>query len=130
MNAPAVARILGSLFLIAGIAGLLPWTAPAAPPDAPVITLDAFYRFIAGVFPANLALDALHLIFGVWALVAAMGFGSAVAYCRFVTWIYLIFVVLGAVPLFAFYTLFGAAPIFGWAVGLHASIVLLAAYGG
>ncbi len=130
MNAPTLARILGSLLLIAGIAGLLPWTAPVAPPDAPVIALDGLYRFIAGVFPVNAAADALHLIFGVWAFIAAMSFGSAVAFCRATTWVYLILVVFGAVPLFAFYTLFGAAPIFGWDVGLHALIVVVAAYGG
>ncbi len=130
MNAPTLARILGSLLFIAGIAGLLPWTAPAAPLDAPVITLDAFYRFIAGVFPVNAAVDVLYLIFGLWGFIAAMGFRSAVVYCRAVTWVYLILVVLGALPVFAFFTLFGAAPIYGWDVPLHTAIVLLAAYGG
>ena len=130
MNAPTLTRILGSLLLITGIAGVVPWTAPAAPPDAPVITLDGLYRFIAGVFPSNWAEDALYLVLGVFGFVAAMRFGSAVAYCRAVTWVFLVLVVLGALPLFAFYTLFGAAPVFGWDVALHASIVLIAAYGG
>ncbi len=121
MNAPTLARILGSLFFVAGIAGFLPWTAVAAPPDAPVISLDVLYRFIGGVLPVNAAVDALYLIFGVWGAIAAIRFGSAVAYCRIVTWFYLPLVVLGALPVFAFYTLFGAAPIFGWDVALHAS---------
>ncbi len=130
MNGPTIARILGLLFLIAGIAGFLPWTAPAAPLDAPVITLDAFYRFIVGVFPANIAENALHLVFGVWGLVAAMNFSSARFYCRAVTWVYAILFVLGALPVFAFYTLFGVAPIYGWDVLLNAVIALLGAYGG
>ena len=130
MNAPTIARILGLLFLIAGITGFLPWTATAAPLDAPVITLDAFYRFIAGVFPSNAATDAVDLLFGVWGLVAAMSFGSARLYCRIVTWVYAILFVLGALPVFALYTLFGAAPIYGWDVLLNAVITLLAAYGG
>ncbi|MBV8637316.1 MAG: DUF4383 domain-containing protein [Candidatus Eremiobacteraeota bacterium] len=130
MNAPTLARILGLLFLVAGIAGVLPWTASAAPMDAPVLSLDAFYRFIGGVLPVNAAQDALHLIFGVWGLIAAIGFGSAVVYCRVVTWLFLILVVLGALPVFAFYTLFGVAPIFGWDVAFDAFIVLVAAVGG
>lgn len=130
MNAPTLARILGLLFLIAGIAGLLPWTAPAAPMDAPVLTLDAFYRFIGGVFPVNGAQDVLYLLFGICGLIAAIRFGSAVVYCRVVTFVFLVLAVLGALPVFAFYTLFGAAPIFGWNVGLYALIVLVAAFAG
>jgi hypothetical protein len=130
MNAPTIARILGLLFLVAGITGLLPWTAPPVPPDAPVITLDAFYRVIGGLFPANVAEDALHLLFGVSGLIAAVGFGFAVAYCRVVTWIFIALAILGALPIFAAYTLFGAAPIYGWDAALHAVIALLAAYGG
>ena len=130
MNAPTIARILGLLFLIAGIAGLVPWTAPAAPPEAPVLSLDLFYRYIFGIFPANGAEDALRLLFGIWGLIAAIGFGSAVVYCRIVTWVSLVLVMLGAVPVFALYTLFGAAPIFGWDAGLHLVFMLVAAYGG
>lgn len=130
MNAPTLARILGLLFLVAGIAGLLPWTAPVAPVDAPVLTLDAFYRFIGGIFPVNGAQDVLYLLLGVCGFFAAIRFGSAVAYCRVVAWIFLILAVFGAVPMFAFYTLFGAAPIFGWNVALYALIVLVSAFAG
>jgi hypothetical protein len=130
MNAPTIARILGLLFLIAGVTGFIPWTAPPHPLDAPVITLDGFYGFIFGIFPANVALDAFHLIFGIWGFAAASRFGSAVTYLRVVTWIYALLFVLGALPVFAFYTLFGAAPIYGWDVLLHAVIALIAAYGG
>ena len=130
MSAPLIARILGLLFLIAGIAGLLPWTASAAPVDAPVITLDAFYRFIFGVFPSNAAYDALNILFGAGGLIAAITFGGAVFYCRVVTWVFVLLAILGALPFFATYTLFGAAPIYGWDIGLHAFVALVAAYGG
>lgn len=130
MNAPTIARILGALFLVAGIAGLLPWIAPAAPLDAPVITIDTAYRFIFGIFPVNAAHDAVHLLFGVWGLLAAVRFGSAVFYCRAVAVIFILLVVLGTLPVFAFYTLFGAAPIYGWDVLFHLVLALLGAYGG
>jgi Domain of unknown function (DUF4383) len=130
MNAPTIARILGLLFLIAGIAGFVPWISPVAPLDAPVISIDTAYRFIGGVFPVNAAHDAIHLLFGVWGLLAASRFGAAVAYCRTVAVVYLLLVALGAIPIFAFYTLFGIAPIYGWDVALHLVLALFAAYGG
>ena len=130
MNAPLVARILGVLFLLAGIAGLLPWVSPAAPMDAPVITLDLWYRFLATIFPVNTVHDGIHLVFGVWGLLAALRFRSAVFYCRTVALIYILLVILGALPVFAFYTLFGIAPIFGWDALLHLVLALIAAYGG
>lgn len=130
MNAPTIARILGLLFLIAGVAGFVPWIASPAPPDAPVITLDNGYRFIAGMFPVNGIHDGIHVFFGIWGLLAASRFGWAVGYCRSVAWIYLILVVLGALPVFAFYTLFGIAPIYGWDVALHLVLALFGAYGG
>jgi len=128
MKAPLVARILGLLFVLAGIAGFVPWVAPAAPLDANVITLDAGYRMLFGLFPVNVAHDALHLIFGVWGLIAGGRFGASVIYCRSVVWVYLVLIVLGAIPITN--TLFGVAPIYGWDVGLHVVILLLGAYGG
>ncbi len=128
MNAPMVARILGLLFVVAAIAGVLPWLAPAAPFVAPVITWDAGYRLIAGIFPVNLAHDGVHLVFGLWGLLAGLRFKSAVGYCRVVTWSYLVLVILGAIPITS--TLFGAVPIYGWDVALHGAVMLLALYAG
>jgi hypothetical protein len=128
MNAPVVARILGLLFLVAGVAGFVPWVAPAAPFGAPVISLDVAYRMLAGIFPVNAAHDAIHLFFGIWGLLAGIRFGSAVLYCRVVALIYAVLVVLGAIPITG--TLIGVAPIYGWDIALHAIAALLAAYGG
>lgn len=130
MNAPIVARVLGVLFFLAGIAGFVPWIAPVAPLDAPVVSIDTAYRFIGGLFAVNAAHDALHLLFGIWGLVAGSRFGASVLYCRAVALIYLLLVILGALPVFAFYTLFGFAPIYGWDVLLHFVLMLVAAYGG
>jgi hypothetical protein len=128
MSAPLIARILGFVFLVAGVAGFVPWIAPAAPFDAPVITIDAAYRLLFGIFALNVAHDILHLFFGIWGVLASMRFGSAVLYLRAVTWIYLLVVLLGIIPITN--TLFGVAPIYGWDIALHLLIVLLAAYGG
>jgi hypothetical protein len=128
MKAPLIARILGLLFIVAAIAGFVPWFAPNPPPDAQVVTLDAAYRMLFAVFPVNMVHDLLHLIFGVWGVVASYRFNAAVFYLRSVAWIYLILVIFGAIPILN--TLFGVAPIYGWDVALHALLALLAAYGG
>jgi hypothetical protein len=128
MNAPVIARIFGLLFLVAGVAGFLPWVAPNAPFDARVVTWDTYYRMLFGIFPVNVAHDALHLLFGVWGLAAAVNFKAAVFYCRAVTWIYLVLVIFGIIPILN--TLFGVAPVYGWDVGLHFVTTLFAAYGG
>jgi hypothetical protein len=130
MSAPTIARILGLVFAVAGVAGLLPWTAPAAPFDAPVESIDIAYRTIAGIFPVNVAHDVIHLFFGLWGLLAALRWSSSIWYLRTVTWVYLLLALLGVIPYFPFYTLFGIAPIYGWDALLHFAIAILAAYGG
>jgi hypothetical protein len=128
MNAPIIARIIGALFLIAGVAGFLPWVAPLAPFDAPVVTWDTAYRMLFGIFPVNVAHDGVHILFGLWGLSAGGSFKGGVFYCRAVTWIYLILVIFGAIPILN--TLFGIAPIYGWDIALHLATVLICAYGG
>ncbi|HTU69908.1 MAG TPA: DUF4383 domain-containing protein [Candidatus Baltobacteraceae bacterium] len=128
MNAALIARIVGLIFLVFGVAGFLPWVAPAAAFDAPVITLDAGYRMLFGIFPVNAALDVLYLLFGIWGLVAGARFRAAVVYSRSLVWIALVLIVLGAIPITN--TLFGAAPIYGWDVALYVLVAIVAAYGG
>ena len=130
MNAPLIARMLGLLFAVAGVLGLLPWTSPAAPFDAPVESIDIQYRLIGGIFAVNVAHDAVHLLFGLWGLLAGSRWGASVVYLRCVTWIYLLLALFGMIPYFPLYTLFGIAPIYGWDALLHVVIAIVAAYGG
>jgi Domain of unknown function (DUF4383) len=128
MNARSIARILASLFLAIGIAGLVPQLAPAAPFDAQVITLDAAYRMLLGIFPVNAALDGLHVLVGLWGLLAGARLGFAVFYSRCVMWVFLLLALFGAIPITN--TLIGVAPIYGWNIALNAIVALVAAYAG
>jgi len=128
MRAPLIARIFGFILLLAGVAGFVPWIAPAAPLDAPVVTLDTAYRMLFGIFPVNVASDLVNLFLGIWGVVASMRFKPSVTYCRLLTWFYLIVVLLGIIPITN--TLFGVAPIYGWDIAVNVLVVLLAAYGG
>jgi hypothetical protein len=130
MNAPLISRIFGVLFLIAGIAGFLPFAAvaPPAPVDANYLQLNFFYRDLFGMFPVNAVHDGLHIFLGLWGLLAGSRFAWAVSYCRFVAVFYFFIVILGIIPITN--TLFGLVPIYGWDVGLHAIAALVCAYGG
>jgi uncharacterized protein DUF4383 len=128
MKAPLVARILGTLLFLVGIAGFVPFLTPPAGLTAEYVTIGANYGFLAGLFPVNIAHDVLNLIFGIWGAGASFTFAGSVRYCRWMAWIGAIAVILGAIPITN--TLFGAVPIYGHDIWLHALLALCAAYGG
>ncbi len=130
MSAPLIARFLGLLFAVIGVLGLLPWTSPAAPFDAPVVSIEIQYRLIAGIFPANLASDVFYLVFALWGLLAGGRWNAAIWYLRVMTWVFLVIALFGVIPYFPLYTLFGVAPIYGWDALLNFIVAILAAYGG
>jgi hypothetical protein len=128
MKADVIARTLGIAFFVAGCLGFVPYvTLPHSMAD-PYLQIDANYGFLAALFPVNILHDALHMLFGIWGLGASTSFTSSVRYCKWIAWIYLVLVVLGSIPLTN--TLFGAVPIYGFDVLLHALVALLALYGG
>ena len=128
MKAPGIARVLGIAFLAAGILGFAPYVTVPADLTAQWVTLHAGYGFLAAVFPVNVAHDVIHVLFGIWGLVASGTFAAAVRYCRWIAWIYAALAILGAIPITN--TLFGVAPIYGYDVALHFVVALLAFYGG
>jgi hypothetical protein len=127
MKAPLIARILGIAFLIATMSAAVPFAVTGAGPGDEYIQLTSGYGFLAGIFPVNGAHDLLHGIFAVWGIAASFSFASSVRYCRWVTWTYALLTILGAIPITN--TLFGAVPIYGYDIWLHAAIALFAAYG-
>jgi hypothetical protein len=128
MKAPGIARIIGVVFLFVGALGFAPWAAPPAPLGAEYINLSTSYGMIFGLFPVNAAHDLIHIAIGSWGVLASFGFKPSVLYLRSVACLYLLLVVLGAIPITN--TLFGAIPIYGWDVGLHLLVALVALYGG
>ena len=71
---------------------------------------------------------AVHLLFGIWGLVAARSTGAARLYARAVAVIYGALTVMGLIPLTN--TTFGLVPIYGNDVWLHALLAAVAAYFG
>jgi len=128
MNASLIARILGLLFIVTAVAGVIPWIAAPAPFDAQVVTLDTEYRLIFGIFPVNIVSDIAHLLLGIWGVVAGLRFGSALFYCRCVVWFALVLVILGAIPITN--VAFGVAPLYGWDIAFNLFAAVIAALGG
>lgn len=129
MTARRLSLLFGILFLVVGGLAFVPALAPLAPFDAPVVvTLDPHYRLLFGLFPVNLAHDAIHLLFGLFGVIAARSFASATGYFRKLFWFYLLVGILGVIPITN--TLFGIAPVYGWDVLLHLGTAVVAWFAG
>jgi hypothetical protein len=110
--ASSLARLLGIVFILVGVAGFI----PAAVPDGKLL----------GLFHVNAAHNAVHIALGVWGVLAASG--AAVAYLRGIAVIYAALAVLGLIP--ATQDLFGLTYIGGANVALHGALAVIAGYVG
>ena len=128
MSTRMFARIWGILFLVVGIAGFIPGlTTEHSHPD---VTLDAGLGLELGLFPVNVAHNAVHLLFGVWGLLAARSMKAATTYGKGVATAYGLLTVLGLIPAAKLWTLFGLVPLYGHDVWLHALLAAVATYYG
>ena len=113
------AQIFGVVFLLVGIAGFFVTglSMEADPEHAPRLL---------GLFPVNALHNVVHLLFGVWGLVASRTFEGSRTYGRAGGVIYLLLAVLG----FVTPDLFGLVPIGDHDIWLHAVLgIALAAVG-
>jgi len=108
------ARVFGVIFVLVGVLGFV----PAATSDG----------MLLGLFPVNAVHNIVHILLGLWGLLAAGTLTGAVGYFKAVTVIYALLAVLGLIP--ATQNLFGLAPIHGNNVWLHGVLALAAAYFG
>jgi hypothetical protein len=114
-----LAMIFGIVFILVAVLGFMSTgmsNMDADPATAPKIL---------GMFPVNVLHNVVHLLFGVWGLIAARTFAGAKSYCTIGGAIYLLLAVIG----FVSPTTFGLIPIGGNDIWLHAvlGIALLAA---
>ena len=114
-----VALVFGIVFLLVGILGLV--SAGGMEMGA-----DPAPGMLLGVFPVNLLHNLVHLLFGVWGLVASRSFAGAKMYAQTVGVIYIVLAGLG----FVAPTTFGLIPIGGNNIWLHALLgIVLAGVG-
>lgn len=105
-----VAQIFGWVFLLIGIIGLY-------------YARTMEMGLLLGVFPVNLLHNVVHILFGVWGIMAARSFAGAKTYAQVGGVVYLLLAVLG----FFMPTLFGIIPIGGNDIWLHAVLGLVMA---
>jgi hypothetical protein len=120
------ALIWGILFLAAGASGFIPALSP--PATHPGLTMEHGSAMALGLFPVNTLHNIVHLLFGVWGLLAARSVGAARGYAQAVAVAYGLLIILGLLP--QTNNLFGFVPIHGNDVWLHVALALPAAYFG
>jgi len=111
-----VALVFGIVLVLVGILGLV--SAGGMEMGA-----DPAAGMLLGMFPVNLLHNIVHLLFGIWGLVASRSFAGAKLYAQVTGVIYLVLAICGLViP-----TPFGFIPIGGADIGLHAVLGLVLA---
>jgi hypothetical protein len=128
MSTQTFARVFGIVFLIIGAAGFVPGLLTEH--SHADITFDAGLGFLFGVFAVNAAHNAVHLLFGVWGLVASRSMSASAAYGKVVGVSYALLTILGLIPAAKLWTLFGFVPLYGHDIWLHALLAAVATYYG
>jgi hypothetical protein len=126
VSAPSFAFIVGLAYMALGILGMLASLVIGAPSDAPAPAVTMNYGYLFGVFAVNAVLNVAHFTLGFWGVVAWTGALSAVNYARTLSFITAGLALMGLIP--GLKTAFGAAPLYGHDVWLHALTAILAAY--
>ena len=127
MNTRTFALIWGIGFLLVGAGGFIPGILQPGTPHAG-LTMTHGYGEVLGMWPVNTLHNIVHLLFGVWGLLAYRSYGGARTYARGVAIVYTLFIVMGLVE--GLNTTFGLVPLYGGDVWLHVILALPAAYFG
>jgi len=131
MSTRTFAMIFGIVFLIVGAGGFIPGLTAmghmghAADSE---VTMKTMFGYELGMFPVNVLHSIVHLLFGLWGILAARSLGGARTYFRAVAVIYAVLTVMGLVA--GLQTTFGLIPLYGADVALHAVLAIVAAYFG
>jgi hypothetical protein len=113
-----VAMVFGVVFLLVGILGLV------MPGGMSMGTASP--GMILGMFPVNLLHNVVHILFGVWGLVAARSFAGAKLYTQAGGVIYVVLAICGwLIP-----DTFGLLPNGGADIWLHLALGLVLSYFG
>lgn len=124
MKTSTFALTAGIAYLALGVLGLVPACLTPPPIDAPTTSFALLYGYLFGLWPVNVLHSALHIAAGFWGLCAWRRKCSGVSYARALAVLFAALALLGTLP--GARTLFGAMPIYGHDVWLHALTALAA----
>jgi hypothetical protein len=128
MSTRTFALIFGIAFLAIGASGFIPGLLAPPHPGHPDMAVDSFYGQALGLFPVNILHNIVHLLFGVWGIIAYKSLAAAKNYARSVAIAYAVLTIAGFIP--GLSTMFGLVPLFGNDIWLHALLAIVAAYFG
>ena len=125
MNTRTFALLFGIVFLAVGILGfgVVPQVLEGKAGSGLEVEGHLF-----GLFHVNGIHNIVHLLFGLWGLVASRSLAGAVGYFRVVAIVYALLAIIGLIPQTA--DGFGRVPLGGNDVWLHAALAVVAAYFG
>ncbi|MHB0859033.1 MAG: DUF4383 domain-containing protein [Anaerolineae bacterium] len=121
------ALIVGVLYLLFALLGFLGGHSPF-PVKAPDLAVNAGYGLLLGIFSVNVLHNIVHLLIGLWGVLAYSQVASAVAFAKAMTVFLGVLAIMGLIP--GLNTVFGLVPLYGNDVWLHAVTALVAAYFG
>lgn len=127
MNTRYFALVAGIIYTIVGLMGLF-GIGVMDHANMPDLVVTAQSGRLLGLFPVNVLHNLVHLVIGVWGLVAYRSFDGSRVYSKGLAIIYAILAVMGLFPVLK--TTFGLIPINGNDVWLHALTAVVAAYFG
>ena len=120
------ALVVGVAFILAGIAGFLPFFTPHAPPEAPHLIVGTSYGLLLGLFPVNIIHNLFHFGVGVMGVLAFRSYPSALQFTRFLGVALGALTVMGLIPPLS--TGFGLWPLYGHDIWLHGLEAVIGVY--
>ena len=132
MNLRLMARVFGVIFVLVGILGFIPGINQMHHDlhegDHKLVVGGPGHGDLLGIFHVNILHNLVHILFGVWGLVAAGSLANSRVYFRGVGIIYALLAVLGLIRAGNVWNTFGLIPIHGADVGLHAVLAIAGLY--
>ena len=126
MSTRTFALLFGIVFLAVGVAGFIPGLVQPLHEGHPAVQYNGGQ--LLGLFPVNTLHNAVHILFGLWGLLASRSLGGSVTYARGVAIIYAVLTIAGLVP--NLNSMYGLVPLYGNDIWLHALLAIVAAYFG
>jgi hypothetical protein len=123
--------IFGIVFLIVGVVGFIPGVTPMGGMNMDAdsqVKMTTLFGYELKLFPVNVLHDIVHILFGIWGLLAARSLAGARMYFRGVAIIYAVLTVMGFIP--PLDTTFGLIPLYGNDRWLHLLLAIVAAFFG
>jgi hypothetical protein len=108
-----IAGVFGIIFILVAVLGFIS-------PGGLVMAMDPTTGMVLGVFPVNLLHNIVHLLFGIWGLIASRTWAGSRQFFTVGGIIYAVITVVG----FLSPTGFGIIPLGGADIGLHAVLAI------